>query len=654
MKLNLSLLVLFAAVAAPFPATATENGPYTLDKVVVSASRIEEDSKSVTQAVTVITGEELRKNRHQDLGGILRRYGVQINSYTPNAGLSQIYLRGLSSATMGDDLQGSVLLLLDGRRTGTGNVSLIPMVSIERIEVIRGPAAVQYGASAVGGVVNVITRRGNEDFAAMGEIGWGSFNTFRTQGEAAGYFKGLDYALGAAYLTSNDYKAGGPKRYDNTESDGKTSYNINLGYNFLEEHRLGLSLLGVKYEDMGSPDNINAVDETAFTRRHNYSVDAGYEGGLKRLGLGWKARYYSGQSHYLNDNPVDPWGSAYYKNELDYQGAQGQLSFSKSVLTLTGGADWTKYDSKTYADYFPRPEDSTYTNMAGFILAKLSFWDDLLILSGGLRYDDYEIKIPSRSRDFDKTTPSFGLAVNPLEWLTLRGSYGQSYRIPSSQEMLGFNNGFTNYIGDPNLDPEEGRGWDAGFDAHYKTLNFAFTYFQTDYKNKILSELRGADRYYYNLGGKSEFRGLEIQADLDIGGFMDWPFKLGPYANLTRMLKYDDEDGNRIKYISKTQLAYGAVFNHPGLGLDLDLRFTYFGKQEISYYDPISYATSPDTISGKTTADLYVTQRILRTDGLGDLSIKLEARNLFDTYYYAVKEYPLPGRSFWLGLRWDY
>ena len=654
-----ALLLAFLTLC-PAWAAAAEPETRVLPNVVVTAGRIEEKAVTVSQSVTVIPSEEIRKNQHQDLSGLLRQQGVQINAYSQNSALSQIYMRGLSTAQMGDDLQGSVLLLIDGRRSGTGNASLIPLVSVERIEIIRGPAAVQYGASAVGGVVNVITRRGTEDFTAMGEIGGGSFDTFRTQGEAAGYLNGkgglgLDYSLGASYLTGNDYKAGDDKKYDNTALDDKAAYSVNLGLNLLEEHRIGVTLLGVKYNNMGSPNDINAVDHTAFNYRHNYSGDFSYEGGYKDYGLGWKARYYTGQTDYLNDNPVDPWNSAYYKSEVDYQGAQGQLSFSKSFLTLTGGMDWAKYETKAYADYFPRPEDSSYSNEGYFILAKLAFWDDLLVVNGGLRYDDYEIKIPNRSKDFDNTTPSLGLAVNPLEWLTLRASYGESYRIPSSQELLGFNNGFTNYVGNRNLDPEEGKGWDVGFDTHYRTLNFALTYFETRYKNKILYRNTGpGTAEYYNLGGKARYRGIEAQTGVDIGDFMDWPFALRPYANLTRMLKYDDEDGNRIHYVSRMDLAYGLGFNHPEWGLDMDLRFTYFGKQDIEYYDPLSFSSSPDHFGGRTITDLYITKTVFSSEKAGTFSVKAEFKNIFDKYYYQIKEYPAEGRSYWLGFRYDY
>lgn len=618
-----------------------------IDRVVVTAGRVEENAKTVTQSVTVISSDEIRKNQHQDLGGLLRNYGVQVDSYAPNSALSRTSIRGMRTNLFGSELQGGVLLLVDGRRSGTGLVAMLPMVNIERIEILRGPAAVQYGTSAVGGVVNIITRRGQEQTTGMAELGAGSFESLRTQGEVAGKLKDFDYSLGASLMNSGDYKTGDGKTYDNTSVDRKIAYSANLGYNFMDGHRIGVTALGVDADNMGDPGDIRSPDPVSYTDRYNYSFDAHYEGGAKDYGLGWKTRYFAGRSHYLYSDPA----SAYVNdNRTDYQGTQGQLSFTKSILTLTGGVDWTKYDLWDTIN-----DDSTYKNTGVFALAKLSFAEDLIIVSGGVRYDDYNFEMPGKDDSLNNTSPSVGLAVNPTRWLTLRTNYGESYIVPETQQFLGFKNLWgPDYIGNPNLDPEKGKSWDAGIDVHYRSLNMVFTYFQTDYKDKIATRTSGVNEQYYNIDGTSKYRGIEAQTSLDIGDFMDWDFALKPYVNITRMLKYDDEDGNRIEHVSKMDVAYGLGFNHPGAGLDVDLRFTYMGRQEITDFDPNTWQQSKDSIGGRTTADLFVTKSFYSSDELGTFSVKAEFRNIFDKDYYTVKDYPQPGRSFWLGLRYDY
>lgn len=639
--LLLSLLALCPAWAEAVGAPAEK-----LPTVVVTAGRIEENASSVTQAVTVIPSEEIRKNRHQDIGGLLRRHGLQVDSSAANASFSQISIRGLRSNLFGDELQSPVLILIDGRRSGTSNISLLPLVNVERIEILRGAGAVQYGASAMGGVVNIITRRGSEQTTGMAEFGAGSFETFRSQGEIAGYSKGFDYSGGVSFLTSDDYRTGSGWRYGNTAVGRKIAYNANLGYNFLEEHRVGITALGVDANDMGSPNDVRVHDLTAHNDRYNYSFDFNYEGGVKNYGLGWKTRYFTGRSNYENWEPSNAW-SPFYQSRTDYQGAQGQLSFTKSVLTLTGGLDWTKHDLWDNSS-----GDSNYKNTGVFMLAKLSFWEDLLIISGGVRHDDYKIEMGSRDDDMDNTAPSVGLALNPTSWLTLRANYGESFVLPSAMQFLGF--AAYSYIGNPDLDPEQGKGWDAGFDLSYKSLNFGLTYFQTDYEDKIASRAVPGGFQYYNIDGTVKYRGIEAQASFDIGELMDWPFVLRPYMNLTRMLKYEDQNGDKLNNVSRLNLAYGLGFNHPDWGLDVDLRFNYFGKQKITDYDPATYIAGEDSIGGITTADLYITQAFFRSEDLGTFSVKAEFRNIFDKDYYLTKDYPMPGRSYWIGLRYDY
>ncbi len=661
MKRLSAALLLLLCLAAPFSGFARETpkpdaGDMTLDPVVVTAGRIEESARSVTQSVTVVPREEIKKNQYQDLGSLLRNYGVQIDSFTPNGSLSSISIRGIRSSALGNDLQGAVLLLVDGRRTGTDNVSMIPLVNVERVEILRGPASVQYGTSAIGGVVNVITRRGNKNLAASAEAGGGSWDTGSGQGSFAWATGPLDYSGGVSYLSMNDYKLPSGKKYDNTGLDHKTTFSANLGYNFLEEHRIGVVMQGVDSYKMGSPGYIDDVHETEYNNRSNYSADVTYDGGYKDAGLNWKARYFNGKTDYKSDDPKDMWGYAYYKNKTDYQGAQGQVSFTRGILTLTGGVDWLHYNTKSYADYYTNNEHSIYDNTGTFLLAKLGFFDNKVILSGGLRYDYYTLENSDKDSDFDRTTPSVGLAWHALDWLTLKANYGESYRIPDTQAMLGFYNGFTNFIGNSNLKPEKGQGWDAGFVIEHKALKLGLSYFQTDYKDKITTRvLDSSSVQYYNMSGTTKYRGLEGEASYDVGEALKWPVKLRPYVNFTRMLQREDQNGHTVPNVSDWDLAYGLNFGYPEIGLNVDLRATYYGKQKVQdwNYNSSSYGQNVD-IGEKTVVDLFATQTLYKWDGVGTLSLKGEIRNLFNESYETIKDYPQPGRSYWVGLRYDY
>jgi vitamin B12 transporter len=353
-------------------------------------------------------------------------------------------------------------------------------------------------------------------------------------------------------------------------------------------------------------------------------------------------------------------------------------------LDTTGYPGWGNFDSFYH---FKGNASSTYDVTGGFLLAKLAFFDDMLIVSGGLRHDKYFVKTsdnstydygfppstvhntPRHGREFSHTTPSVGLAVNPLKWLTLRANYGESYQVPSHQQMLPYFDGMWTYKGNSHLDPERGIGWDVGLDVHYQSLNLGFTFFSTDYQDKIAARVIDPStfvRQYYNMSGTAYYRGIEAQASYDLGEAFAWPFTLRPYVNLTHLLERRGQDANRnyrdVPNVSDTTLAYGLQFKHPDIGLDVDLRATYYGyrKEEQfsaarypAYYDS-SFKIPTKRTGGETIVDLFATQTLYKWEGAGTLSLKGEIRNLFNAKHEMVLDYRMPGRSFWLGLRYEY
>jgi len=110
-------------------------------------------------------------------------------------------------------------------------------------------------------------------------------------------------------------------------------------------------------------------------------------------------------------------------------------------------------------------------------------------------------------------------------------------------------------------------------------------------------------------------------------------------------------------------VAYGVQFKHPDVGLSVDLRATYYGysrQQQFSqgttekYWANPSYQPPYKRIGGETIVDLFATQTLHKWEGAGTLSLKGEIRNLFNAKHEMVIDYRMPGRSFWLGLRYDY
>ena len=172
----------------------------------------------------------------------------------------------------------------------------------------------------------------------------------------------------------------------NSDSDYRLSYVLNTGVNFLEEQRLGLSFLGVRGESIGSPGSLDWQTPEASTDRDQHSLDLVYDGGYNSAGLKWQLRYFDMNEDY---EYKDPPSFVHSRAQTDNQGAQAQLSWNWNILTLTAGVDWLDND------YSPQQDQSRseLENEAAFLMAKVALLEEKIILNGGLRYDDYTLKV---------------------------------------------------------------------------------------------------------------------------------------------------------------------------------------------------------------------------------------------------------------------
>jgi vitamin B12 transporter len=187
----------------------------TMDEVVITAGRVEEKKKEITTNLTIIDEEEITNSSAANLGDLLAEKGIgHIHKY-PGVSTS-IGIRGFRTDTTGVDLAGKVLLLLNGRRAGTGNAAKIMTKNIERVEIIRGPASVQYGSAAIGGVINVITRQGEEKPTAFVDGLLGSYGYREGSAGFSGKYDQVDFSGTFTRDSGDDYDTAQGARYYNT------------------------------------------------------------------------------------------------------------------------------------------------------------------------------------------------------------------------------------------------------------------------------------------------------------------------------------------------------------------------------------------------------------------------------------------------------
>ena len=273
------------------PSVAAASNP-VLDEIVVTDSRIEEKKKFVATSITTINAEDLKQSAARNLGELLAEKSVGHIQRYPGSNTS-IGVRAFKTDSHGNDLKGHVLVLINGRRAGSGNVAKILTKNIERIEILRGPGAVQYGSAGMGGVVNVITRQGDKNGASV-DIGYGSFDEVKAGMSATARKGAFDFSGAIEYRTHDDYKTGDGERYKNTGLDSQVSYSLNGGYTLFPNNRVALVLNGVNVDEAGNPGYLSQNDLDNYTDQKNMSGDLIYQGSDTSGKWSWLVRYFRG------------------------------------------------------------------------------------------------------------------------------------------------------------------------------------------------------------------------------------------------------------------------------------------------------------------------------------------------------------------------
>ncbi|MFW6147593.1 MAG: TonB-dependent receptor plug domain-containing protein [Thermodesulfobacteriota bacterium] len=658
MKKQVVPYALVALLALPGLSNAADEGPIgvtTLEEIVVTAGRVEEKKKEITTNVTIIDEDEIRLSSATDLGDLLAESGIGHITKYPGASTS-VGIRGFRTDATGVDLAGKVLILIDGRRIGTGNASKIMTQNIERIEIIRGPSSVQYGSAAMGGVINVITRQGRGEPKVFLEGGAGTYDYKEGTVGFSGSHNSFDFSGSFTRDSRDDYETAHGETYHNTAYDHKDSGSLNIGYEFLPENRVNVIYTSFDLDHMGNPGYLSQNDLDDYKNASNKSIDFVYDG--ESNPFSWKVRYFDGtdEEEWFNPTASNPdfWDDGIPDIvTVDYKGAQAQVSSTLDYLLLTAGFDWVNYETK---DSKYSPKNTEYNDPAGFLLAKTKLFDERLILSGGLRYDSYEVEVKGGEGGTEKdnhTCPRAGIAYLLTDHLKLRANYGKAFRMPTALQLAGDMMMWgARYVGNPDLEPEESETYEGGFDFSIASFNASLTYFHTDFEDKIESYIKpNGDTSYRNLG-EAEIAGFEGELSYDIAAYFAWDFELRPYARFVYLTTYRDKEAREdLQYISDRHISYGiSVYDLQGFSANLN--FAYTGNQKITDYEGGTYATI--TKDAFTVAHLTIRKKIFDNEACGGLTVRGEIQNLFEKDYEYVQGYPMPGRSFFLGLRYEW
>jgi vitamin B12 transporter len=434
--MKLSPLALAIALASPAAFAANENPRFDeqlkLPAVVVTASRQAEAVDDTSASVSVFTRADIERLQPSTVSDLLRIVpGVQSSVSGGKGSVNSLFIRGTALAQS--------LVLVDGQRIGTASagaaaLETLSVEQIERIEVLRGPRSAIYGSDAMGGVVQIFTRRAKgQGLTPRVRVAYGSNQSWERSAGVSGGNQDTRFSLNASSEDTNGInrtvEQTGPDR--DRDAFRNNSLSFTLSHYVNDRLETGLSTLHQRGEtetDLSQFGNAYPYDEFELSN---------YSGFLQaHIGDHWETRLELGyhENHNINlhdDTPAKTFfitkrHSATWLNSLHLDEHQ----------TLRVGADWheDRLDSSS-----PMTEDTRW-NQAAFIQHQLN--GEVFATELGLRYDDNE-------QFGNQTTGSAALTFSLNERNALVASYSQGFRAPT------FNDLYYPDSGNPNLSPEE-------------------------------------------------------------------------------------------------------------------------------------------------------------------------------------------------------
>lgn len=631
-----------------------------LDEIVVTATRIEETKSDLPYSVRIITERDIKTSVAKNAGDLIAESALgHVHKY-PGLSTSRIGLRGFDTDLF-DDIKSRVLILINGNRTGTVNFATIPTDDIERIEIVKGPASVLYGSSAMGGVINIITKKANNE-GVNGSVGIeaGSWGFIKTMAELKIKKEPFDFYLSASRSSIDDYSAKYYGKIENTGYD-EEFLSARFGYNIFKNHHISLGFQHWKGWDIGSPG-----------ARYEPDIDDKKEIERNRIEINYKTENFNANYYFNNDRRENYEGSQTGKWETP-----GEISMTKtktqglSILKILPidehriliGGQWDRINIKssrnTGSPYNPK---SQYDSYGLFTEGRLSLLEKKLIIHAGLRYDYFENKILStegiknlkpREENLDNFTFRGGLLYKITENLHIKSNAGTAFRVPTPEELASdFISGGKRYIGNSQLKPEKSASYEIGISYTKESLKSEITFFHSKFKNKILRyEDTILNAYTYKNVDGATIQGFEGEFSYELSQILGVKFLLEPFANFIYHTRYVSKDeteiskyGKTLTYIPKWTGAFGMKVGQENW--DLRLIGNYMGDEKVIDWSP----------SGKgkvvTKGDFTVFTLNTSYRPIKNFEITASIENLFDRAYEYVQYYPMPRRTFTAGMKW--
>ena len=492
------LRIILGSVMALIYATANaeEKESTTLDTVTVTAERFPVKEKESSRFVSVYTAEELKETGADNLVDALRRKGSFAYEAFGPLGVSH---GGMNSTLTIRGVADGELVLINGSPiqgvAGQGyDLSAIPIKQIERVEVMRGAASTLYGADAMSGVINIITKKNPSKTSTQASVELGNFQY--VNGNVGFQSKIVNVGFNYQHLEAltEISRSFTPKyQYD---TDALNKYSLNLDITPFENFHI--DYLGSYYKTGFNKiyDSGKAAERT-HQEDYNQFADIRYETDSIR------AKAFGSYSRINRDEYTDPDEPKDRNTNYNY-GLEGDYRHEIFATELTVGGDYT-HRAADYNNQYGKHHRNDY---ALFAQLKREFFDRLM-LSVGAR--EQFINADDQGDDYNIFLPTFGANLEATDKLNIFANVGKAFRAPTFNNLY-YDSSFL--VGNPNLNPEKGWTYEAGVKFGIPFTQIRLAGFYMDYSDKIeIDRSQGYPLTYFNAGNYKS-RGVEWQIDV--------------------------------------------------------------------------------------------------------------------------------------------